>query len=59
MSSVHDDLPPLVPIFERMLGQEQPKGHSMSDFFGKAPTLRSGEDIDAQIAEERNSWEDE
>ena len=37
----------------------QPKGkRSAFDFFGKAPVLRSREDIDAQIREERDSWGD-
>ena len=30
------------------------EGPSISDFFGKAPHLRSGEDIDAQIEEARS-----
>ena len=29
---------------------------SMFDFFGKASQLRSAEDIDSQIEEERRSW---
>jgi hypothetical protein len=32
--------------------------HSAFDLFGKAPVLRSREDIDAQIREERDSWGD-
>ncbi len=32
---------------------------SIFDLFGKAPVLRSGEDIDAQIREERDSWNEE
>jgi hypothetical protein len=36
-----------------------PAGSSVSDFFGKAPQLRSAEDIDAQLEEERNSWDDQ
>jgi hypothetical protein len=31
-------------------------GGSIFDLFGKAKQLRSGEDIDAQIGEERESW---
>jgi hypothetical protein len=31
-------------------------GKSMFEFFGKAPQLRSAEDIDAQIREERDAW---
>jgi hypothetical protein len=30
----------------------------MFDLFGKAPQLRSAEDIDAQLREERDSWND-
>ena len=32
------------------------KSKSIFDLFGKAPHLRSAEDIDAQIREERESW---
>ena len=32
---------------------------SMFDYFGKAPVLRSGEDIDRQVEEEKRAWEDE
>ncbi len=39
---------------------EQPKaaspGRSIFDLFGKAATLRSGQDIQAQIDEERAAW---
>lgn len=35
------------------------KGHSMFSVFGKAAQLRTAEDIDAQIAEERRSWDEE
>ncbi len=31
-------------------------GKSMFEFFGKAPQLRSAEDIDAQVREERDAW---
>jgi hypothetical protein len=31
-------------------------GRSMFEFFGKAPQLRSAEDIDAQVREEREAW---
>jgi hypothetical protein len=34
---------------------EQPK-ESMFDLFGSAPVLRTREDIDRQIQEERDSW---
>ena len=35
-----------------------PEGKSMFEFFGKAPQLRSAEDIDAQVREERDAWGD-
>jgi hypothetical protein len=31
---------------------------SLFDLFGKAPQLRSAEDIDAQLQAERDSWDD-
>ena len=31
---------------------------SLFDLFGKAPQLRSAEDIDAQLRAERDSWDD-
>jgi hypothetical protein len=37
--------------------QETPRA-SIFDLFGKAEHLRSGEDIDAQIREEREAWGD-
>jgi hypothetical protein len=30
---------------------------SIFDLMGKAPVLRSGEDIDTQLEEERNAWD--
>jgi hypothetical protein len=33
-----------------------PGGRSMFEFFGKAPLLRSAEDIDAQVREEHDAW---
>jgi hypothetical protein len=33
-----------------------PKASSIFDLFGKAPRLRSGEDIERQIQEERDAW---
>jgi hypothetical protein len=33
-----------------------PKRRSIFEFFGKAPKLRSAEDIDAQVREEREAW---
>jgi hypothetical protein len=34
----------------------KPGTRSMFEFFGKAPRLRSAEDIDAQLREEREAW---
>ena len=34
----------------------EPRGGSVFELFGKAEHLRSGEDIDAQIREEREAW---
>ena len=36
-----------------------PPGGSIFDLFGKAERLRSAEDIDAQIQEEREAWNNE
>jgi hypothetical protein len=36
-----------------------PKTPSIFDVIGKAPRLRSAEDIDAQLRAERDSWDDE
>ncbi|MGL6096124.1 MAG: hypothetical protein ACRC7O_10055 [Fimbriiglobus sp.] len=33
-----------------------PAGGSIFDFFGKAPVLRTAEDIAEQVREERDSW---
>jgi hypothetical protein len=38
--------------------QEEKTRTSIFDLFGKAEHLRSAEDIDAQIREERESWGD-
>jgi hypothetical protein len=46
-------------VYPAAASAEKPQGHSMFSVFGTAPRLRSGEDIDAQIAEERDSWNDE
>jgi hypothetical protein len=45
-------------IYPTTPAAEKPKGHSISDVFGKAPWLRTAEDIDAQLAEERD-WGNE
>jgi hypothetical protein len=38
--------------------QKEKTGTSIFDLFGKAEHLRSAEDIDAQIREEREAWGD-
>ena len=35
-----------------------PANVSVFELCGKAPVLRSGEDIDAQVEEERRMWDD-
>jgi hypothetical protein len=42
-------------VFPAAATQKKP---SIFDFFGKAPVLRSKEDIESQIREERDSWGD-
>ena len=37
-------------------GEEAPAG-SIFDVFGKAPHLRTAEDIDSQVRGERDSWD--
>jgi hypothetical protein len=46
-------------VYPAEAAAEKPKGHSMFSVFGKAPRLRTDEDIDTQIAEERRSRDDE
>jgi hypothetical protein len=43
-------------VYPKDATQQIPTGTSMFDFFGKAPQLRSAEDIDAQVREERDAW---
>jgi hypothetical protein len=43
-------------VYPKDAAQQIPKGRSMFEFFGKAPQLRSAEDIDAQVREEREAW---
>jgi hypothetical protein len=45
-------------VFPQPERASQPGG-STFDLFGKAERLRSAEDIDAQIQEEREAWNDE
>jgi hypothetical protein len=43
-------------VYPKGATQQVPTGRSMFEFFGKAPQLRSAEDIDAQVREEREAW---
>jgi hypothetical protein len=45
-------------IYPKDASQEETGRVSIFDLFGKAEHLRSGEDIDAQIREEREAWGD-
>jgi hypothetical protein len=44
-------------VFPQAQGAARPGG-SIFDVFGKPERLRSAEDIDAQIREEREAWDD-
>jgi hypothetical protein len=43
-------------VYPKEASQEKTARVSIFDLFGKAEHLRSGEDIDAQIREEREAW---
>ena len=43
-------------VYAKDAGKPILPGKSMFEFFGKAPQLRSAEDIDAQVREERDAW---
>lgn len=45
----------LVRVIREQAAATPPPG-SIFDLFGKATTLRSGEDIAAQVREERDAW---
>jgi hypothetical protein len=45
-------------VYPTGLPQKEKAGTSIFDLFGKAEHLRSAEDIDAQIREEREAWGD-
>ncbi|HKB35405.1 MAG TPA: hypothetical protein VKD72_03060 [Gemmataceae bacterium] len=56
-----EPLPPLkgtaeLIVFPDATGPTQAPRGSIFDLIGKAPQLRTGEDIAAQIREERESW---
>lgn len=43
-------------VYAKATPREERTGISIFDLFGKAEHLRSAEDIDAQIREEREAW---
>jgi hypothetical protein len=45
-------------VYSREKPQKEKDGTSIFDLFGKAEHLRSAEDIDAQLREEREVWGD-
>lgn len=45
-------------VYPRNTADERESRTSIFDLFGKAEHLRSGEDIDAQVREERAAWGD-
>jgi hypothetical protein len=45
-------------VYEHAPESEEGDDSSLFDLFGKAPHLRSAEDIDAQLRAERDSWDD-
>ena len=45
-------------VYPKAPAQEEKPAISIFDLFGKAEHLRSAEDIDAQIREEREAWGD-
>jgi hypothetical protein len=46
-------------VYASSAAADSARRHSMSSVFGTASQLRTAEDIDAQIAEERRSWDEE
>ncbi len=45
-------------VYPRQSAGKQAAGVSIFDLFGKAGNLRSAEEIDRQVREEREAWED-
>ena len=45
-------------VYSKDTPRQEKTGISVFDLFGKAEHLRSAEDIDAQIREEREAWGD-
>jgi hypothetical protein len=46
-------------VYEQPPVSDQDDDASLFDLFGKAPQLRSAEELDAQLKAERDSWDDE
>jgi hypothetical protein len=46
-------------VFPQAKAEPPSSGTSIFDLFGKAPVLRSAEDIDAQVRAEREAWGEE
>jgi hypothetical protein len=46
-------------VFPREKPEPAAQPLSIFDLFGKAPVLRSAEDIEAQVREEKEAWGDE
>ncbi len=45
-------------VYEPVPDAEEDDDSSLFDLFGKAPQLRSAEDLDARLRAERDSWDD-
>ncbi len=45
-------------VYQQLADETADERPSIFDVFGKAPQLRSAEDIDAQLRAERDSWDD-
>jgi hypothetical protein len=46
-------------VFPQVKPASSQQVRSIFDLFGKAPVLRTAEDIEAQVREERQAWGDE
>jgi hypothetical protein len=46
-------------VYEQKPESNDEDDSSLFDLFGKAPQLRSAEELDAQLKAERDSWDDE
>jgi hypothetical protein len=45
-------------VYKETSASEEEDDSSLFSLFGKAPHLRSAEDLDAQLKAERDSWDD-